>query len=65
MEENGPQFTYKKITVRPRIRLADGADDAQAKMAEEIAHKADNYCIVTNAVRGKVEIVVEPDVIVG
>ena len=65
VEENGPQFTYKKITVRSKIRLAAGADDAQVKTAEEMAHKADNYCIITNAVRDKVTIVVEPEVIVG
>lgn len=62
VEENGPQFTYKKITLRSKIVLASGADDAQVKMAEDMAHKADNYCIITNAVRDKVQIEVHPDV---
>ncbi|MBS1714001.1 MAG: OsmC family protein [Armatimonadetes bacterium] len=62
VEENGPQFTYKKITVRPTIRLGADATDDQVKMAEDMAHKADAYCIVTNAVRDKVQIVVEPTV---
>lgn len=65
VEENGPQFTYKKITVRSRIALDAGADAAQVKMAEDMAHKADNYCIITNAVRDKVTIAVEPEVVVG
>lgn len=65
VEENGPQFTYKKITLRPTIVLDAGADDAQKKMAEDMAHKADSYCIITNAVRAKVEIVVEPSISTG
>jgi len=65
VEENGPQFTYKKITVRPTIRLSADATDEQAKMAEDMAHKADSYCIITNAVRDKVQIVVEPNVVRG
>ncbi|MCB0824827.1 MAG: OsmC family protein [Armatimonadetes bacterium] len=60
VEENGPTFTYKKITIRPTITLASDASDDQMKMAEDMSHKADSYCIITNAVRGKVEIVVEP-----
>ena len=62
VEENGPQFTYKKITVRPSIRLSADATDDQMKAAEDMAHKADAYCIITNAVRDKVQIVVEPTV---
>ena len=62
VEENGPSFTYKKVTIRPQITLA-GADDTQLKLAEEMAHKADSYCIITNAIRDKVTIVVEPTIL--
>lgn len=62
VEENGPQFTYKKITVKPMINLPADATDDHMKMAEDMAHKADAYCIITNAVRDKVQIVVEPTV---
>ena len=62
VEQSGAQFTYKAITLRPRILLEAGSSDEQAAMAEDMAHKADSYCIVTNAVRGKVEIRVEPSV---
>lgn len=65
VEENGPQFTYKKITVKPTIHLDAGATDDQVAMAEDMAHKADAYCIITNAVRDKVQIVVEPTVVKG
>jgi organic hydroperoxide reductase OsmC/OhrA len=32
-------------------------------MATDMAHKADMYCIVTNAVRDKVEVTIEPNVV--
>jgi peroxiredoxin-like protein len=63
VEENGPQFTYKAMTIRPTITLAAEATDDQIKIAEDMAHKADLYCIITNAVRGKVEITVEPTLV--
>jgi peroxiredoxin-like protein len=62
VEESGPQFTYKKVTIRPRIQLSADATDDQVAMAEDMAHKADAYCIITNAVRGSVAIEVEPTV---
>jgi peroxiredoxin-like protein len=62
VEQNGPSFKYTAITIRPRITLAAEATDDQVKIAEEMAHKADGYCIVTNAVRGNVQITVEPEV---
>lgn len=65
VEENGPQFTYKKVTLRPTIVLAADATDEQEKMAGEMAHKADSYCIITNAVRNSVEIQVEPSIVRG
>ena len=65
VEENGPQFTYTKITVRPTITLTSDATDEQVKLAEDMAHKADAYCIITNAVRDKVQIVVEPTIVKG
>jgi peroxiredoxin-like protein len=63
--EEGPKFTYKKVTVRPQITMASDASDEQLKIAEEMAYKADGYCIITNAVRGSVEIIVEPTVVRG
>jgi len=62
VEQAGAQFTYKSVTVRPTIVLSGEATEDQLKLAENMAHKADLYCIITNAVRGKVEIKVEPSV---
>lgn len=65
VEENGPQFTYKSITVRPTITLSADATDEHVTMAEQMAHKADLYCIITNAVRDKVSINIEPTIVRG
>jgi len=63
VEQQGMIFNYKQITIRPTITLSSGATDDQVTAATDNAHKADNYCIITNAVRGKVEVIVEPTVI--
>ena len=63
VEQSGASFVYKSITVRPVITLAADATDEQIALAQDMAHKADSYCIVTNAVRGKVEVVIEPLVV--
>ena len=62
VEQDGPKFTYTKIVIRPNIVLTSEATDDQLKMAEDVAHKADGYCIITNAVRGSVAVSVEPTV---
>lgn len=62
VEQAGASFVYKKITIRPRIVAnADATDDQMAKI-QDMSHKADNYCIITNAIRGKVEVVVEEEI---
>lgn len=65
VEENGPQFAYKRVTLKPTIRLEASATDDQVKTAEDMAHKADAYCIITNAVRDKVQIEVQPTIVKG
>lgn len=62
VEEQGASFTYKRIVLKPHIVMEPEAGEAEMKAAMDFAHRADNYCIVTNAVRGKVEIVLEPKV---
>ncbi len=63
VNQAGANFTYESITIRPTITLEAGATDEQAAGAEEMAHKADAYCIITNAVRGKVAITIEPTIV--
>jgi peroxiredoxin-like protein len=62
VNQQGPTFTYTSITIRPKIRLAASATDEQVTQAQDMALKADHYCIVTNAVRDKVAVTVEPEV---
>lgn len=62
VDQQGANFTYRAVTLRPTITLEADATDEQVTQAEEMAHKADAYCIVTNAVRGKVEVTIEPTV---
>jgi peroxiredoxin-like protein len=63
VEQNGAAFKYRQIVIRPTITLSSEATDDQLKIAEEMAHKCDAYCIVTNAVRASVEVTVEPTVV--
>jgi len=65
VEQAGMQFTYRTLTIRPTITLEASATDDQVAIAEDMAHKADLYCIITNAVRDKVAINVEPTIVRG
>jgi len=65
VEQNGASFVYTKVVVRPTITLAADATDDQVVMAEDMSHKADLYCIITNAVRDKVAIEIEPTIVRG
>ena len=49
------RLVFTKIVVRPRIALRSAEDRAKA---EEIVHKADKNCLVTNSIR--TEVVLEP-----
>ena len=62
VDQQGANFSYARITLRPRIVLAATATDAQLAQARDLAVRADAYCIVTNAVRDKVQVRIEPDV---
>jgi peroxiredoxin-like protein len=65
VEEKGASFTYRKITLRPHVTLDSESTEEQVAMARDMALKADHYCIVTNAVRDKVEVVIEPTIVRG
>lgn len=65
VEQAGMQLVYKAITIRPVITLSADASEEQVKLAEDMSHKADLYCLITNAVRDKVAVTVEPTIKVG
>ncbi|TQR20744.1 OsmC family protein [Psychrobacillus vulpis] len=55
-------FTYKKIIHRPFIILMDEKDIA---ITERLAVKAEQTCMISKALRGNVEIELEPVIITG
>lgn len=63
VEQDGVKYTFTAITLRPTITVAADATDEQIAQAEDTAHRAERYCIITNAVRDEVRIVVEPTVV--
>jgi len=63
VEQSGAQLVYTSVVIKPTITLESSATDEQATLAEDMAHKADLYCIITNAVRDKVKISVDPKIV--
>ena len=59
-----PDKTLKFTTIRivPTVTL-ENAQEAQRTAAMDAAMRAENYCIISNAVRGNVEITVEPKIV--
>jgi organic hydroperoxide reductase OsmC/OhrA len=49
------RLVFTKIVVRPKVTLRPGAD---RKQAEEILHKAEKNCLVSNSLR--TEVILEP-----
>lgn len=62
VEQNGASFKYKSITLRPVISLVEGTDASRHQEVLDYAIKTDLYCIIGNAVRGSVEIRIEPEI---
>lgn len=62
VEQNGPTYNFVKVIVKPHIIVPKETTEDQMKLIHEMAMKADHYCIVTNALRGKVDVVVEPKI---
>jgi peroxiredoxin-like protein len=63
VRQDGTKLTYTAITLRPRVQMEAGATEEQARQALDIAHRADKYCVITNAVRGSIQVSVEPEIV--
>ena len=63
VEQDGARLTFAAITIRANVELTPGATEEQAAAALDLAHRADKYCIITNAVRGAVRVTVEAEVV--
>jgi len=55
-------FTYKRITHRPLVRLKKEASEEQLARAKKIAHQAETSCMISRAIKGNVDIVLEEDI---
>jgi peroxiredoxin-like protein len=55
-------ITYKKIIHRPRIVLKHDATEQHRALALKLAEKAETSCMISRAVRGNIEIVLEPTI---
>ncbi len=53
---------FTAITLKPKIYASDFDAATQEKIVE-LAHKAEEYCVISNALRGNVEITVSPEII--
>ena len=52
-------FTYKKIIHRPKIILKKMATERDVKLAAKLAQKAEESCMITRAIKGNVEVVLD------
>ncbi|MFT8322004.1 MAG: OsmC family protein [Bacillus sp. (in: firmicutes)] len=52
-------FTYKQIIHRPTIVLLHDATEKDRQLAERLAYKAEASCMITRAIKGNVEVILE------
>ena len=57
----GGTLKFTAIRLLPRL-IAPGADEMQVRSLTDVALKAEQYCPISNAIRGNVAIEVSPDV---
>lgn len=55
-------FTFKKIIHRPTLVIVNKSD---SNMATRLLHKAEETCMISKALKGNVEIGIEPTLLVG
>jgi peroxiredoxin-like protein len=59
---DGGRLAYKRIVHKPVITLAEGAGPEQRELAEQCAHRAEKACMISQALRGNVDLAVEPEI---
>src|SRR5947208_1070647 len=55
VRQPGGTLKFVAMRLKPRISL-NSSDDAQIQTARDFAHKAEQYCVISNAIRGNVEL---------
>lgn len=56
-------FTYKNIAHQPTITVTQPLDEALFKKVDRLAHKAEQTCMISKALRGNVALSVQPTII--
>lgn len=62
VEQEGLRFTYTKVVINCRVVMAGDAEDEELDAVKELFPKAETYCIITNAISGKVAVSLETEV---
>ncbi|SHM64141.1 OsmC family protein [Gracilibacillus kekensis] len=55
-------FTYKRITHRPKVVLQSSATNKQFSRLQEIVDQAESSCMISRAIKGNVELVLEENI---
>ncbi|MFJ5963294.1 MULTISPECIES: OsmC family protein [unclassified Bacillus (in: firmicutes)] len=58
-------FTYEKIIHRPVMILKKTASTHDIELARKLAHKAESSCMISRAVKGNVDILLEETIQIG
>jgi peroxiredoxin-like protein len=56
-------ITYKKIIHRPCIVLKSDATERDIQLAHKLAEKAETSCMISRAIKGNVEVVLEANIL--
>jgi peroxiredoxin-like protein len=62
IRQPGGTLKFVAMRLKPRITL-NSADESQIKVTHDFAHKAEQYCLISNVIRGNVELSVDPEII--
>lgn len=55
-------ITYKKIIHKPQITLPSDATQRDVARTQRLAEKAENSCMISRAIKGNVEVELEPTI---
>jgi peroxiredoxin-like protein len=60
---SSPSMKFEKIIHRPVIHMSADASESMIEKAKQAAFRAEQACMISKAVKGNVEILVEPKVL--
>jgi peroxiredoxin-like protein len=61
--QTGAHLEFNRVVLLPHIMVDASASEEQIQAIEEVASRAEKHCMITNAVRGSVEIKLEPTIV--